>query len=133
VTQELIEGGCACGSVRFVASGPAARVGLCHCLNCRKAHASAFNPFAVFRREQVVINGELSTWMSSAAFETTFCPSCGSRISGSYKEGPEIELSLGSFDEPGRLAPQYESWTVRREPWLAPLPVQQNQRDREQA
>ena len=35
-------GGCLCGGIRFVAEGPAYRVGLCHCLDCRKhgAHHS---------------------------------------------------------------------------------------------
>jgi len=50
-------GGCACGAVRFAVRGAPVRVGLCHCLRCRKAHASAFNPFAVFRREQLTVSG----------------------------------------------------------------------------
>jgi hypothetical protein len=44
--------------------------------------------------------------------------------------GAEIELSLGSFDSPGVITPQYESWTVRREPWLTPLHAPQYSHDR---
>jgi hypothetical protein len=42
------EGGCACGAVRYVAEGGPLRVGLCHCLTCRKRHGAPFNAFAAF-------------------------------------------------------------------------------------
>ncbi len=35
---ERFTGGCLCGSVRIVASGRPYRVGVCHCLDCRKHH-----------------------------------------------------------------------------------------------
>lgn len=99
-------------------------------MTCRKAHAAAFNPFVIYDRGQVALTGKLQSWRSSPDYERSFCPACGSRIFGGYVGGPEIELSLGSFDAPGLVAPQYESWTIRREPWLAALPVPQNNRDR---
>jgi hypothetical protein len=43
------EGGCACGAVRYVVTGGPLRVGLCHCLTCRKRHGAPFNAFAAFR------------------------------------------------------------------------------------
>ena len=127
--QQLVRtGGCACGAVRFTTRGAPDRAGLCHCMTCRKAHASAFNPFVVFKAEQVEISGDLDSWESSPSYRRTFCKVCGSRIVG--ENDGEYELSIGSFDEPGAFVPQYESWIVRREPWLAPLPVPQFQRNR---
>ncbi len=41
------EGGCVCGAVRLVASGCPDRVGLCHCLDCRKHHGAVFFAAAV--------------------------------------------------------------------------------------
>ena len=35
-------GGCLCGEVRIVATGEPYRVGLCHCLDCRKNSGSLF-------------------------------------------------------------------------------------------
>ena len=35
-------GGCLCGDVRIVAAGRPYRVGLCHCLDCRKLMAPFF-------------------------------------------------------------------------------------------
>jgi len=37
-----VRGGCACGRLRVVATGAALRVGLCHCLDCRKHHGALF-------------------------------------------------------------------------------------------
>ncbi len=122
-SDDIHEGGCACGAVRLTVRGAPLRVGLCHCLTCRKAHASAFNPCVIFAPGQVEIKGEVASWTSSPGYHLQFCPKCGSRIAG--RDGAEIELSLGSFDKPGLFEPQYELWVKRREPWLAPLNVPQ--------
>ena len=124
------EGGCACGAVRFKTQGDPLRTGMCHCLTCRKAHGSAFNPYAVFRVEQVSVEGELTSWQSSPDYRRDFCPRCGSPVIGG--DSREAEVSMGSFDEPGLFEPQYELWVKRREPWLAPLDVPQFVEDRSQ-
>ncbi len=41
-------GGCLCGTVKIEASGRPYRVGLCHCLDCRKHHGALFNASAIF-------------------------------------------------------------------------------------
>lgn len=92
-------------------------------MTCRKAHASAFNPFVVFAAEQVEITGEPKAWESSPGYVRWFCPNCGARVFGG--NGGEYEISAGSFDDAGLFAPQYESWTIRREPWQPPLKVPQ--------
>ena len=110
--------------------GDPVRAGLCHCMTCRKAHASAFNPFVVYRRDQVEVTGALATWKSSDHYERRFCPRCGSGVLGGDTSGGEVELSLGSFDDVGLVEPQYESWTIRREPRLPGFDVPQNSKDR---
>lgn len=123
MADQIHEGGCGCGAVRFTAQGPPNRVGVCHCLTCRKSHASAFNPFAVFAAKQVQMRGEVREWRSSADYVRSFCPTCGSPVWGS--DGDEIEVALGSFDDTGLFEPEYELWIGRREPWLAALRVRQ--------
>ena len=126
--EQIREGGCACGAVRFTARGKPLRVGLCHCMTCRKTHASAFNAFAIFRADQVAISGESASWRSSPEYDRHFCAKCGSGVFG--RNGEEVELSIGSFDEPGLFEPEYELWISRREPWLAPLDVRQFETNR---
>lgn len=51
----------------------------------------------------------------------SFCPTCGSRLFCLRED--EAEIRLGSLDDPPTdLAPDYEVWIKRREPWLHPLP-----------
>lgn len=45
-----------------------------------------------------------------------FCPTCGGSVFALWDD--EIEVHLGTLDEPSRFTPTYESWTVRREVWL---------------
>jgi hypothetical protein len=98
-------------------------------MTCRKAHSAAFNPFVIFLRDDVELSGDIRAWRSSDSYERWFCPTCGSRVFGATIGSDELELSLGSFDMPALVSPQYESWVIRREPWPAPLPVTQNARD----
>ncbi|HEX8450373.1 MAG TPA: GFA family protein [Allosphingosinicella sp.] len=120
-------GSCLCGDVRIVASGRAYRVGLCHCLDCRKHHGALFHASAIFSEDQVTVEGETREY--DGRF---FCPRCGSSVFG--RSGDEVEVNLGSLDSPGALVPTYELWTVRREPWLPPFPVVRSyERDREPA
>jgi hypothetical protein len=131
--KDVIAGGCACGAVRFTAKGKPSRAGLCHCMTCRKAHASAFNPFVVFPSASVTVTGELKRWRSSADYERLFCPHCGSRVIGRDLASGEVEISLGSFDDASRVQPEYECWTGTREAWLHPREVPQYTRDRSDA
>ena len=107
-------GGYLCGDVRLTATGEPYRVGLCHCLDCRKHHGAPFFAAAMFPESAVTIAGETQAWE-----HRHFCPRCGSSVFNRY--GDEIEVHLGALDDPGAFAPTYECWTVRREPWLPPF------------
>lgn len=114
--METFTGGCLCGDVRFVASGRPYRVGICHCLDCRKHHGALFHASAIFPENAVMIEGEVRDYRGRF-----FCPRCGSTVFG--RSGDEVEVNLGALDAPDRLKPTYELWTVRREAWLPPFPL----------
>ncbi|HMR33688.1 MAG TPA: GFA family protein [Geminicoccaceae bacterium] len=128
-----ITGGCLCGAVRFVAEGRPYRVGLCHCLDCRKHGGAPFGAFAVFPAERVGFSGDApAAYASSAHGRRFFCRRCGSTVFCRDEGSDEVDLHLGSFDETDRLVPTYELWTVRRESWLPAIPgvVRSYERDR---
>ncbi|WP_339780784.1 GFA family protein [uncultured Thalassospira sp.] len=108
-------GGCLCGKVRLVASGLPYRVGLCHCLDCRKYHGALFHASAIFPQDAVTVDGETRDYAGRF-----FCPHCGSSVFS--RSDDEIEVNIGSLDDPDQLTPTYELWTIRRETWLPPLP-----------
>ncbi len=123
--MELITGGCQCGKVRVQASGRPDRVGLCHCLDCRKHHGALFYASAIFPQDRVRIEGETHDYKGRH-----FCPHCGSSVFA--RSGEEIEVHLGSLDAPNQLVPTYESWVIRRESWLPPFPdTRRHDRDRD--
>lgn len=109
-------GGCLCGDVRITATGRPNRVGLCHCLDCRKHHGALFHTSAIFGVDAVAITGETHSFQGRH-----FCPRCGSSVFGITDK--EIEVNLGSLDAPNQLRPSYELWTIRRETWLPLFPL----------
>lgn len=114
--MEQVHGGCLCGSVRVTATGQPWRVGLCHCLDCRKHHGALFGAFAIFPADAVTIEGPTGDYRGHC-----FCPRCGSPVAA--RSGDEIEVHLGTLDAPDQFAPTYELWTIRRERWLPPFPL----------
>jgi hypothetical protein len=117
------KGGCACGKVRFEARGEPYRVGVCHCLTCRKAHGAPFNFYAAFPPGAVTVAGEVIAFASSEQVRRYTCSNCGAPIYSTYGRDDEFYLYPGSFDETGVFAPTYELWTIRREPWLPDFPA----------
>ena len=125
--MERFTGGCLCGDVRIVATGRPYRVGLCHCLDCRKHHGALFHASAIFPATAVTVEGETRDYAGRC-----FCPRCGSPVLG--RSGDEIGVNLGALDAPDLLQPTYELWTVRRESWLPPFPLARRyERDRDAA
>jgi hypothetical protein len=123
--MDRVTGGCLCGGVRLVASGHPYRVGLCHCLDCRKHHGALFHASAIFPEGAVTVEGETGSYKGRY-----FCPRCGSSVYS--RSGDEIEVHLGALDAPNQFTPTYELWTLRRESWLPPFPLSRRyERDRE--
>jgi hypothetical protein len=114
--MDRVTGGCLCGSVRLMAKGEPYRVGICHCLDCRKHHGALFHASAIFPEHAVTVEGETRDYAGRH-----FCPRCGSSVFG--RSGDEVEVSLGSLDAIDQFQPTYELWTVRRESWLPQFPV----------
>lgn len=117
--METFTGGCLCGKVRLVAMGKPYRVGICHCLDCRKHHGALFHASAIFPQDAVTIDGETRDYAGRF-----FCPACGSPVFS--RTADEIEVNLGSLDTPSQLVPTYELWTIRREGWLPAFPGMKN-------
>lgn len=120
-----VTGGCLCGAVRLVAVGEPYRVGVCHCLDCRKHHGALFHASAIFPADAVTITGETQAYQGRH-----FCPRCGSSVFS--VSGDEVEVNLGALDAPDQFRPTYELWTIRREAWLPAFPgTRRYERDRE--
>ncbi len=122
--MDRVTGQCLCGDVRIVASGRPSRVGLCHCMDCRRHHGALFFAAAIFPEAAVTVDGETRHYGTRH-----FCARCGSSVFA--RNDGEMEVHLGILDEPGSFIPAYECWTIRREPWLPDFPLMtRHDRDR---
>src|SRR5512135_1443342 len=113
--MDRFTGSCLCGNVRIVASGLPYRVGICHCLDCRKHHGALFHASAIFPEEAVAVTGATGAWEGRH-----FCPRCGSSVFS--RTGAEVEVHLGALDTPDAFLPTYELWCLRRERFLPEFP-----------
>ena len=125
MSETNLAGGCLCGAVRIAVSGAPYRVGICHCLDCRKHHGALVQHL----RDLPGRCGH-DQRRHGGYGDRHFCPACGSSLFG--RSGDEIEVHVGCLDAPSRLKPTYELWVIRREDWLPPFDVARRyQRDRE--
>ncbi|MBC55640.1 MAG: aldehyde-activating protein [Confluentimicrobium sp.] len=111
-----VTGGCLCGEVRFSVSGSPDRVGICHCLDCRKHHGAVFFAAAVFAVNAFKFTGSPREYKGRS-----FCSKCGSPVFS--RSDNEIEVHLGALDAPDQYEPTYELWACRREAWLPTFPT----------
>lgn len=112
-------GGCQCGAIRYEVTGPALKLFVCHCTECRKQSASAFGVSVFVPRERFrLTSGAPKIWSrptdSGNILDCAFCPDCGSRV-WHQRRGDDSTLSVkaGSLDDPVDLRQAVHIWTSR--------------------
>jgi hypothetical protein len=124
MSVRTITAGCFCGQVRLETHVEPLRVGICHCLDCRKQFGGIFYTFAVFPEAAVTISGKTRRHGSRHV-----CADCDSPVFDSRQD--EIEVNVAAMDSHNQVRPTYETWTCRRERWLPELPLEERfERDR---
>ena len=66
---------CRCGQLKATVTGEPVRVSVCHCLDCKKRSGSAFARQARWPAEQVTIEGQSKSWVTSSPTAATGSPS----------------------------------------------------------
>ncbi len=104
IQSETLTGGCQCGSVRF-ATKLLGRASICHCRMCQKAFGSFFGPL-VTSHDGAWTRGTPKWFQSSNRARRAFCGECGTPLAYETKFG--LELAIGAFDEPEKVAPKIQ-------------------------
>jgi hypothetical protein len=102
-------GGCQCGAVRYCITGPLGQAGICHCRMCQKAFGNfgaalvsvGFAGFAWTR-------GKPGIFRSSAIVDRGFCATCGTPLFMRESGDANIEIAIGTLDDPNAIAPMTE-------------------------
>jgi hypothetical protein len=104
--DEVHEGGCACGNVRYRVKGKPRRVSACCCRWCQRRTGSVLGVSVYFAEEDVeFLSGSLRSYrLTSDAgrwIESRFCDHCGTTVCWLLEFLPDmIGLSGGTFDDP---------------------------------
>jgi hypothetical protein len=119
---EPVYGGCLCGGVRFRITRPFRRASHCHCSLCRK-HSGTFGltQGRVARDGfELLQGGDLVRVFrpDGGGAVKAFCSVCGSSLfGGTWPEGPEVSVRLGSLDGDPGIRPQYHSFVGSKAAW----------------
>ena len=102
-------GGCQCGRIRYRAETAQAEAYLCHCRMCQRATGGFAASLVNVPLEAVRWDREPDWYASSPIARRPFCSTCGTPLGFRFNDGKGIDLTLGSFDDPYRFAPQSHS------------------------
>jgi hypothetical protein len=118
--EVLLSGGCHCGRIRYQVRTVPARAFYCHCTICRRLSGSAAMTLAqVAIGDFAYVAGTPAVYRSSAGAERRFCPDCGSQLEFRRRPDPQtVEFTIGTLDDPARVAPRVHLFTDERLPWF---------------
>jgi hypothetical protein len=110
-----VTGGCQCGHVRYAAVIHDDDAYLCHCRMCQRATGGVSIAFKNMKKADVTWTGAApDLFASSPIAERGFCARCGTPLTFAFPDSDNIDLTVGSFDEPARFQPRHhfgvESW-----------------------
>lgn len=122
MASKKLQGGCLCGAVRYEVSGDPIVTGHCHCEHCRKTAGAGHTTIAAYPKSAVKMTGRLKTFSikadSGMMASRSFCPECGSWISGSPESMPDtIAVTVATLDNPEAITPQMRFYDKRRLNW----------------
>ncbi|WP_238364149.1 GFA family protein [Mesobacterium pallidum] len=106
MSEEIHEGGCQCGQVRYRTTGQPEKAAVCHCRYCQARTGSAFGVSAYFNEGNVeILSGQMKDYSfvteSGRDFTTHFCPDCGTNVMWTLEVFPGLRgIAGGSFDPP---------------------------------
>ena len=108
MADEVLEGGCACGRVRFKARVANDDAYLCHCRMCQRATGSVSIAFKQVKQADLAWDSEPDWYESSPIARRPYCAKCGASLGFQFKEGSDkIDLTVASFDDPSRFRPKH--------------------------
>jgi hypothetical protein len=122
-----MEGGCACGRMRYRLTSKPMFVHCCHCRDCQRQTGSAFVLNALIETDRVErLSGETEgvpvPTESGRPHVIHRCPACKVAVWSHYGGRPALSfVRVGTLDEPAALPPDVHIYTRSKLPWV-PLP-----------
>jgi hypothetical protein len=118
-----VEGGCACGEVRYRLRRSPLIVHCCHCLNCQRQTGSAFAINMLIESEYVDSLGReperVAVPRSGTKRQQIYrCPVCKTAVWSTYSGQSVFFVRAGTLDEPSAVTPDVHIYTRSKLPWV---------------
>jgi hypothetical protein len=119
-----LEGGCACGAVRYRLGSAPMFVHCCHCRDCQRQTGSAFVINALVETDRIAL---LSGDPQAVAVPTDSgrphiiyrCRACQIALWSDYGGRPALRfVRVGTLDDPSALRPDVHIFTRSKLPWV---------------
>lgn len=122
--SDHLEGGCACGAVRYRLTTPPMFVHCCHCRDCQRQTGSAFVLNALSETDRVILlsgNPEpiAVPTDSGRPHQIYRCPSCKIAVWSVYGGVEKLRfVRVGTLDDPVALPPDVHIYVRSKLPWI---------------
>jgi len=119
-----LEGGCACGEVRYRLTSAPMFNHCCHCLDCQRQTGSAFVLNALIEADRVVpLSGDTEMVAlptdSGRQQKVHRCPSCKIAVWSVYGGADKLRfVRVGTLDDPATLTPDVHIFVRSKLPWI---------------
>lgn len=122
--QDKLEGGCACGNVRFRLRSAPMFVQCCHCRDCQRQVGSAFVVNALIEADRIEVEGagpepvSMPT-ESGRPHDVYRCAVCQTALWSDYGRRPSLRfVRVCTLADPAALAPAAHIFTRSKLPWV---------------
>jgi hypothetical protein len=122
--SEMLEGGCACGAVRYRLTSAPMFVHCCHCKDCQRQTGSAFVINALIetdRIERLKGDPEPATVPTDSGrpHDIYRCPQCKTAVWSDYGRRKVLSfVRTGTLDDPSAVTPDVHIFTRSKLPWV---------------
>ncbi len=122
--SDTLDGGCACGEVRYRLTSAPMFVHCCHCLNCQRHTGSAFVINLLIEAARVdLLSGApqpVTMPLNGGSPNRIFrCPRCQVAVWSEYGGRSEVRFVRGgTLDDPSAIRPDVHIYTRSKLPWV---------------
>ena len=118
--QNVTEGGCHCGALRYRLEGDLTDIAHCHCTICRRVSGGLVVTWVTLPRSGFVwLAGEPNCYVAPASCSRYFCGHCGAHVAPVTTHSPEtVDVTVATLDHPERVRATRHIWVGSRLPWL---------------
>ncbi len=118
--DDLLQGKCECGAVRYEVADAFLYAANCHCSRCRAATGTAFKAFAGIERERLEIRdgSDRLLIVGDENLNDTRCGRCGSLLFSLVREGAYVHVALGSLVDAPTVRPSAHIFVGSKAPWF---------------